>query len=468
MEDFSEKVRRDDILTFINACLACTGQSEFYESEYVQTVNIDFLHQYILKNYRNLYADFLAIDINDFNKSTIIFNLLSTGKEINENYKNQENKLIEYGLKTLAPQRVYKLFKKLRDKRVNNRRTRSTIKKYLENKKDISFEAVKYRTKFRKAVKHIHLKTDSETSEFLFKGWKTNHNYENALYQSFKKAHYSKESIYELPFTIAEGLAVKWKIKREIFLEKIIPQMSFTEKYRLQNRYKDLKITDLDINYEKMSITKNALYILSLPESEKHEKLEFLEQIMTSSAKNFINKTNLKFNNVVAILDRSYSSSGSTEKRRRPLAISMAVHYLLKNCSENYKALWTYPTESEVLLNPKGATNIAELLVEAISYQPELIIIVSDGYENAPFEGTKEVMRIFNKKLFSHIKFIHLNPVFSSIDYLPKTISDLIPTLNIRDAENIEFLTNFADYSDNKISLSQLENYFSQKVGKLL
>jgi hypothetical protein len=40
----TEQVAREDLVMFINACLACTGQREFYDDAYGQKVSIDFLH----------------------------------------------------------------------------------------------------------------------------------------------------------------------------------------------------------------------------------------------------------------------------------------------------------------------------------------------------------------------------------------------------------------------------------------
>lgn len=37
-----EQVTQEDLVMFINACLACTGQKEFYDHAYGQKVSIDF------------------------------------------------------------------------------------------------------------------------------------------------------------------------------------------------------------------------------------------------------------------------------------------------------------------------------------------------------------------------------------------------------------------------------------------
>ena len=72
---------REDIVMFINACLTCTGQREFYDDACRQTESIAFLHRYILGNYRRLYAQTLAAGINHFNQSEIILSLLASVRQ---------------------------------------------------------------------------------------------------------------------------------------------------------------------------------------------------------------------------------------------------------------------------------------------------------------------------------------------------------------------------------------------------
>ena len=41
------RVAHEDLVIFLNACFACTGQREFYSDGHQQTVLIAFLHDYI-------------------------------------------------------------------------------------------------------------------------------------------------------------------------------------------------------------------------------------------------------------------------------------------------------------------------------------------------------------------------------------------------------------------------------------
>lgn len=78
---FAERTQREDVVHFLNSAFACTGQREFYENAHSQRVSIDFLHQYMLVNYRSVYCRSLAVGINHFNQSQVILRLLASGKQ---------------------------------------------------------------------------------------------------------------------------------------------------------------------------------------------------------------------------------------------------------------------------------------------------------------------------------------------------------------------------------------------------
>jgi hypothetical protein len=94
------QVAREDLVMFINACLACTGQREFYDNAYGQRVSIDFLHDYILGNYRLLYARSLCAGINHFNQAQIVLKLLATGRNTLPEHRKEEGALIAATLQT--------------------------------------------------------------------------------------------------------------------------------------------------------------------------------------------------------------------------------------------------------------------------------------------------------------------------------------------------------------------------------
>ena len=216
----AEEVAREDLVMFINACLSCTGQREFYDDAYGQKVSINFLHKYILGNYRLLYARTLAAGINHFNQAQIILNLLATGKDTSPQHRKEEGELITSALQNLPSQRAWGVLQQLRQRRINNRRSRAIARDYVNYRRNIDFDAVKYRSKVRAVVTHTYLKLQGEFSNFIFRYWKQKV-YQTELFENYRQAHFSAEAVYKLPFTVAEGLAAKHKIKREVFLSRI-------------------------------------------------------------------------------------------------------------------------------------------------------------------------------------------------------------------------------------------------------
>jgi hypothetical protein len=392
-----EQVAREDLVMFINACLACTGQKEFYDDAYGQRISIDFLHDYILGNYRLLYARTLAAGINHFNQAQIILKLLATGKDTLPEHRQEEGALIAHALNALPPQRAWGVLQQLRQRRINNRRSRAIARDYLSMRRDLSFDAVKYRAKVRAIATHAHLKLHGELGTFLFRNWKQK-SYSTQLFEQFRQAHYSAEAIYNLPFTIAEGFAVKHKVPRDVFLSRIQQQMTLGEKLRLQGAAERTE-TDINVDFGRLPLTKLALYILSLPGETRQLQRDILHQALERSARLTLKKAPLKLGKVAAVLDCSYSSSGSSEKRRRPLGVAMAAHYLLQAAAREYRGFWTVPVEDSLQVSAHGQTDLATPLLAALGSGAELIVIISDGCENDPPNGAAEVLRVYHNSL---------------------------------------------------------------------
>lgn len=457
------QVVREDLVMFINACLACTGQKEFYHEAYGQRVSIDFLHDYILGNYRLLYARSLAAGINHFNQAQIILKLLSTGKQTPNEFRQEEGALIATALQKLPPQRAWGVLQQARKMGINNRRTRAIARDFINHRRDIGFDAVKYRSKVRAIASHTHLKLPGEVGNFLFRGWQKQ-TYTTPMFEQFRLAHYSQEALYKLPFTVAEGLAAKHQIPRDVFLRNIQDSMTLTEKLRYQNT-SDRHEVDLSLDLGKLPLTKLALYILSLSQKTRQQEREKLEQALNQAAINTFKEAPMKLSKVAAVLDCSYSSSGSSEKRRRPLGVAFGTHYLLQNAAQEYRAFLTVPTSDPFHIFPHGQTDLATPLLDALSWQPDLIVIVSDGAENDPPQGASEVLRIFRQKLDPDCQtsIIHCNPVFNSDDFCLRPLYSCIPTVGLRDAEDLPTMLTFARFADGSATLGELEDYLATR-----
>lgn len=460
-----QQVEREDLVMFINACLSCTGQREFYDDAWGQKLSLDFLHDYILGNYRLLYARTLAAGINHFNQSQIILKLLATGKQTLPEHRQEEGRLIAATLNALPTQRAWKVLEHIRKRRINNRRARAITRDYIAaHQNRLDFDAVKYRSKVRGIATHNHLKLPGEVGPFLFRDWPQQ--FETDLFEKFRKAYYSQKAIYELPFTVAEGLAAKHQIPRDRFLTRIESQMTQAERVRLQQSTSSKSILTVDL--KRTPLTKLALYCLSLSVQDRQKRHAELTAALEQSAQAALRRAPLKLGRVAAVLDCSYSSSGSNEKRRRPLGVALAVHYLLQGTTADYQAFWTSSVPDPLLIQPRGQTDLATPLLDALETKPDVVVILSDGWENDPPHGASEVLRVFRNRIDSSVSILHCNPVFNADDFSVKALSPAVPTVGLRDAEDLPTVLGFAQFADGQSSLAELEQYLQIRVQQFL
>lgn len=467
----AERVTREDLVMFINACFACTGQREFYADAAGQRVSIGFLHDYILGNYRLLYARSLAAGINHYSRATAIVRLLATGADASRAHREEEGALIAASLASLPVHRAHHVIAELAERRVNNRRARAIVRDYVASRRDPAFEAVKYRSSLRAAARHAHLRfgEGDERGAFLF-GPARAKRFHTPIFESFREAHYADKAIYELPFTIAEGLAARRGVRREVFLARIAPRLTHGERLRLQGASERALGESYEIDLGSAPPTRLASYALSLPREERARRRDEIAGALDRAAHRAAARTGARFGRVAAVLDASHSSSGSSEKRRRPLAVALSSSAFLRAASREYRAFWTGRVEDEILVEARGATDLATPILDAIAWGAELVVVVSDGYDNDPLRGAAEVLRVYKTKLARGRgpSIVHVNPVFDAEGYSPRAISPHVPTVGLRDAEDLPTMIGFARLASGDAPLSELMTYLEGRAARLL
>lgn len=467
-----EQCEREDLVMFVNSCFAATRQNEYYTDQYKTSVSIEFLHRYVMINYRRLYARTIAAGINHFNQTQIIFNLLQAGAPSDTSQRAEEGELIAAALRALPANRVYKLFSRIQQSRINNRRTRAVMKRYMQWRSEPAFDAIKYRNKYRAATAHAHTKLDDELGMFLF-DLKKQHIFQTPLLDKYRQAHYSAAAIYELPFTVAESLIQKHGIPRDVFLKKIEHKMTAAEKLRYQTAAARTKGARLDFDLSRATLTRLALYVLSLHKNERLERADELHAAFERATQRTLARSPLSLNRVAAVLDRSRSTMGSREKRNRPLAVALASSYLLRGAATEYRTFWTPSIDNnafEFLTQPTGQTTLANPLIGALEWQPDLIVVVSDGYENDPPMIVDQVAQVYREQIGkeSTPEIVHMNPVFDADHFAPRRLGPTIATVGLRDAEDIPTMLGFARFTAGTATLADLEQYLAIRVNRML
>lgn len=464
------RVEREDITLFVNAAFTCSAQHEYYGSATQQRVSVAFLHAYVAGNYRRMYARCLAIGVNHHNAARVVYGLLAAGAPTDPDARAEENDLIRATLRALPPPVVYRLFTRLRRHRVNNRRTRATMKAWLAARPKLPFDAVKYRKHLRSMVRHAHVPLEDEPFAYLFQGAQSRRQWTDPLFDAVRRSRYEEGALYELPFSIAEGLAASKGIPRARFLARAEASMTARERLRVQATAKRVGAKVGAVSLDRMGLTRLCSYVLGLPREEREARREEIDRALQANVAHSLIQSPLRLPRVAAVLDRSTSSRGSGHKRNRPLAVTWGVHRLLAAASASYAAFWTWPTTDELRLGPRGQTDLATPLLAALRTRPDLLVVVSDGYDNAPPGAAAAILSAFRQRLDPErcTQIVHVNPVFDANDLQPRTLGPAAPTVGVRDAEDLPTMLGFARFVEGVASLADLHAYLDVRVAHFL
>ncbi|MGC5033748.1 hypothetical protein [Micromonospora sp. DT229] len=465
----ADRVACEDVVMFVNAAVASTAQREFSSAAPTQRLSLDFLHEYVLGNYRDLYAATLALDINHLNATMVVTNLLRTAREASDAQRALEGRLIAARLRTLPPQRVYGVFRELRRLGVNNRRTRAIVRDWVTARPDPAFDAIKYRRSLSVAARHAHLPLPGEVGTVLF-DWRRPKRYQTPILEAWRRAHYEQRALYELPYTVAEGLAAQHGIGRARFLSGIAPRLTAAERLRLQGSAVRHKVTGVAMDLATAPLTRLASYTLSLPRAERAERSEELTGALRAAARRAARRQAGTWGRVVAVLDDSYSAAGSGAKRRRPLAVALATHYLLEALAADFTGLWLHHRGDPLLVHPVGATGLGARILDALEHRPDRLVIVSDGWDNAPPGQAAEVLRIWRTRLDpdQHTSIVHLNPVYDADTFDVRRLAPDVATVGVRDAEDAAALVELARFATGDAGFDELRRHLADRVERIL
>ncbi|MFE6972559.1 hypothetical protein [Streptomyces sp. NPDC057682] len=476
-ETLADLVAAEDVLLFVNAAITATGQREFRSDADEQRLSLDFLHAYVRVNYRRVYAATLALDINDHNAAHIVHGLLAHAGDATAAQRRAEGRLIAARLARMAPQRVYRLFRALRAAGVNNRRTRAIVRDWLAARPDLGHDAVKYRAGLKAAARHTHLRLDTtdpgaggELGAFLFRPG-TLPRYRHPLLDAWRRAHYEQGAVGELPFTVAEGFAARRGMEREAFLERMAPRMTRLERLRTrEERAEGRPGPPPDVDLAVMPLTRLALYVLALDREERGRRRAELTGALRTAARRAAGPHAGSWGRVAAVLDDSYSSSGSGVKRRRPLAVALACHHLLEALAAPgaYTGLWTSGARDPLLVVPWGPTPLGLRILDALEHGPDRLVVVSDGWDNAPPGLAGEVLRVWRTRIDPERRTsaVHVNPVYDAEGFDVRRLSPAVPTAGIRDAEDLPALVELAQFSEGRTGPAELYAYLDRQVAR--
>jgi len=398
----------------------------------------DEQHDAFLTTDRQLYATLLRLPtLLPETAIAIIQRLLAVtetkpGTSVSESQRLQEDKLIVKILAHLPVANVLAGFLELVERRVNNQRTSGWIRSYIFGSPQLESWAVSHRRALRKLVRHalgnpvtltcLHKFAQQEPDEkttnylrryvlryakdnaalvrdvFLFLFGKLKQS-EFTLLNAYLAAREEMEAAKGLPLRVLQGLkgsfhpnfpryrlrhlASREKIRREVSEE--IEEADESLVGRIRRYYR----------------TKDEAYLAPINEAIEQEAA----RIPNWDA------------DVYFIIDASASMRGFGHRQYISMAIAMGILKVFQKRIRQTQVAWigVVPSDDDAFPPPTGATSLAPALIEAVRQQPQIIILISDGYENVEQGDTAAVLAgIEQLELF--IPMLHIIPAFTERD----------------------------------------------------
>ncbi|NUO43537.1 MAG: hypothetical protein HOV82_16055, partial [Streptomyces sp.] len=134
-----------------------------------------------------------------------------------------------------------------------------------------------------------------------------------------------------------------------------------------------------------------------------------------------------------------------------------------------YAGLWTSGRREALLAHPVGPTPLGERILDALETGPDRLVIVSDGWDNAPPGLAAEVLRVWRTRLDPERRtsVVHLNPVYDADDFDVRRLAPSVPTAGVRDAEDLPALVEIAQFAEGRTGLAELTAYLDARAERL-
>jgi hypothetical protein len=476
------KLTGEVLISFISGAQTNIGRATFYNLAKDQQQAMIDQHLPILKEARPFYSlMMLPPGINDVNRQLIAWNLIEQtiredGLKPHEHSPTTkwENEIILQSLDTMPVPRVLDFFVHLKDEKISSKRAKFVVYEYLrKHRGNWDLWTIKYRYEMKVILRYIHISYNQNSAKrdpylaklmrYLEYGEKDGCGQLILDYEDVRNGDKSK--LAKLPLTIAEGFSKKLEMKKEDLTKKFVADGGKLTAKEKQTRTTSMKEMGIDSGFDlrKAKLFDSLVYLKSLdrlPSSEERI-LETLRKKATDIAKSL----NFEFQNVGLILDTSMSMAGTKQQPFHPLLRAMALSLVLEQVSKKFKV---YRTNESTSFFPRLAnqSNYADAVLKALNDGCKTIIIVGDGYENAPFEGaTHALLFAYKNKLDKENKLmvLHFNPVFAAETMDVRPISEIASFIGLRDVEAIS-QSMFLALAKQKPMLA-IKNYFGYLVG---
>lgn len=461
---------------FLDVTATATARGSFYNSRKELQQATDAVHQAVFEVDRGMYGLLLALPGGlDYSKQKGVKTLLGNpgGNGTSLLTLPQETRLIRWLTQSLPTQRRLKLFGELKKMRVNNARTRRLILTTILEQPDLEWAAVKYRRKIAGALCHVWgVRKASIIKSILAKLVPTQR--EASILQksgvpaeaaqclsfilgnegpwtlqklwAYEESKMRFQAGKELPPEVMEGIRSTYHKHRSSadVMELTERQATTGQRIAVQRAAKE-KGVEIAFDPAQYDLVRLYVYAYEMGLDDELWKAIRVKAAMKAAS------IPMRFEHVGIVVDTSRSMRGSTEQKNRPIAMALAIKDVLQAASERAVSFYTdgascwgdilpFDSQNQFLMiplpEPTGHTSLAESFLDVVSFKPDSVFIISDGYENAPAGRLAEaVARV--RQMGNDTPIYQVSPVMAAETYGTRNLANDVPVLPVNQNINI-------------------------------
>jgi len=462
--------------SFLDSAATATGRGTFYNSREEQAAAIEIAHRDLFDINRDVYtATLLLPGVTDFSRQIGVRRLLQSTRDGGILPAEFEVAAITHLVRGLPTQRMLKLFGMLRSNRVNNARTRRLILSEVLGADGLEFWAVKYREKLRIALTHAWgRRTASILRNVLAKSPKDRTERETQIVRknvtrfvpgglgdqpkavdrtaqcvrfilgdeagatlsrlaAYREAKSDFDRGAALPPETMEGLRSRYHQDRthaEV-LQLTKSQLTTGQKIAVQRKAKQ---SGVEVEFDPAKYDAVRLYVYAFEMGMTNP----VRQALREKAKSAAARLPVRFERVGVLIDASQSMLGHDTQARRPIATALALRDMLSATANDAVAIASDGRSADFceLVEPSGDTSLAAGLVQLLKAEPDVVFVLSDGYENAPAGRFGETVSAV-RRLGIQTPIHQLTPVFAAESQGVRTLSDSVVAMPVSQPEAI-------------------------------
>lgn len=455
---------------FLDTAATATARATFYNTRAEQEAAIESVHRELFELERGIYAIALTLPgLTDFSRQVGVSRLLRSPQPADGLLTSaQEAKVLRRLLAALPPQRMLKMFGMLRNDRVNNARTRRLILSTILGADNLEFWSVKYRRKLETALVHAWgRRTASIVRAVLAKPVNARSSKERQIVRqnigrfvngdadrveqcvrfilgdendltlrrltAYRDAKTNLASGRLLPFETLEGLRSRFHRDKSSSAVLVLTKSQLTsgQKIGLQRKAQE---ADVDVEFDPASYDAVRLYVYAY---EMGMSEEIRDELIRKAQLKAV-RLPVRFEHAAILLDVSASMMGHDTQAMRPISVALALRDVLAETAERSTIVTsdgrTAPTAE--LIEPAGDTSLSAGLITLLQQEPDVVFVLTDGYENAPAGRFAEVIRAV-RQMGVETPIHQFSPVFAAESHGIRSLSEAVPGLPVSNPEAI-------------------------------